>query len=167
MTTTRNTESLQVVSIAVGDALTVTAPPGSTCYVAEPITFSVASTVTGATQVFGPFATPTVLNLSASNGAVNWSVGRYSSSTPAPSLFTSRVLVAADNGAVLVCTASPSATVNAGMSIGFGVGFKGTVTVVAGANVTVNDVRTSGATNPWCSLTQIGTDTYDIVGSKV
>jgi hypothetical protein len=51
------------------------------------------------------------------------------------------------------------------MPSGFGCGFKGTIAFTA-TGTTVNDVRTTGAANPWCSLIQIGTDTYDVVGSK-
>lgn len=87
-------------------------------------------------------------------------------SPPGPSTFTTRALVAADNSATLICATSQSATVNSGMPTGFGVGAKGTIAFVQGGGVTVNDVRTTGAANPWCSLIQTAANTYDVVGSK-
>lgn len=82
----------------------------------------------------------------------------------APAAFTSRTLIAADNGATLICATAQTATVNTGLPTGFGCAFKGAVSFAGTATVT--DVRTTGATNPWCSLVQTGADTYDAVGSK-
>jgi len=81
-----------------------------------------------------------------------------------PSAFTSRTLTSADNGATLVCASAQVATVNTGLPTGFGVAFKGVITF--NGTATVTDVRTTGAANPWCSLVQTGTNTYDVVGSK-
>jgi hypothetical protein len=83
----------------------------------------------------------------------------------APGAFTSRALAASDNGATLVCSAAQAATVPAGLGSGFGCTIKGTVTIT-GSGATVNDLRSTGATNPYCALVQIGTDVYDIVGGK-
>ena len=90
-----------------------------------------------------------------------------SASTPGPSAFTTRALLAADNGATLICATSQTATVNSGLAAGFGVAVKGTISFTAGGGVTVTDVRTSGSSAPWCALTQTATDVYDIVGNKV
>jgi len=79
--------------------------------------------------------------------------------------FTTRALAASDNGATLICSSAQTATVGAGLGAGFGCAFKGAVSFT-GSGATVNDVRTTGAANPWCSLVQTGTDTYDIVGGK-
>lgn len=81
-----------------------------------------------------------------------------------PSAFTSRVLSQTDNGMTLVCASAQTATVNTGLPNGFGCAFKGAISFDGTATVT--DVRTTGATNPWCSLVRTGTDTYDAVGSK-
>lgn len=86
------------------------------------------------------------------------------SSGGVPSAFTSRALTDSDNGDVLVCGSSQTATVNTGLTSGFGCSFKGTIAFDGTATVT--DVRTTGASNPWCALVQTGTDTYDVVGSK-
>jgi hypothetical protein len=83
-----------------------------------------------------------------------------------PSAFTTRTLVSGDNGKVLICASAQTATVNSGLTSGFGVSAKGLVTFTAGSGVTVNDIRTTGAANPWCSLTNIGSEIYDVVGSK-
>lgn len=75
-----------------------------------------------------------------------------------------RTLTNADNSKNLICTGSRTFTVNIGLITGFGCSFKGTVAFTGTATIT--DVRTTGATNPWCALCATGTDTYDIVGSK-
>lgn len=89
-----------------------------------------------------------------------------SQGTAAPAAFTTRALTSADNGAVLVCGSSQTATVPPGMATGFGCAFKGTSVFTSGQGVTVTDVRTTGATNPWCALVQTAADVYDIVGTK-
>jgi hypothetical protein len=75
-----------------------------------------------------------------------------------------RALTNADSTKNLICAGSRTFTVNTGLQPGFGCSFKGTVAFTGTATVT--DVRTTGATNPWCALVARGTDTYDIVGSK-
>ena len=81
-----------------------------------------------------------------------------------PSAFTSRALTKDDNGNTLVCASAQVATVNVDLPVGFGCAFKGAVSFAGTA--TVNDVRTTGATNPWCSLVQTAANTYDAVGGK-
>jgi len=83
-----------------------------------------------------------------------------------PVIFTSRILTTYDNGQTLICATSQTATVNAGLPLGFGVTFKGTIAFTAGSGVVLTDTRTNGATYPWCSLLQTNTaaTTYDIVG---
>jgi hypothetical protein len=75
-----------------------------------------------------------------------------------------RTLVNEDNGKNLICTGTRIFTVNTGLQSGFGCSFKGTVSFTGTATVT--DVRTTGATNPWCALCATGINTYDVVGSK-
>ncbi len=75
-----------------------------------------------------------------------------------------RALTNADNGKNLICTGSLTFTVNTGLQTDFGCSFKGTVAFAGTATVT--DVRTTGATNPWCALCATGVNTYDVVGSK-
>lgn len=77
---------------------------------------------------------------------------------------SNRTLTDSDNSKNLICSGTRVFTVNTGLVSGFGCSFKGTVSFTGTATVT--DVRTTGATNPWCELRQTGTDTYDIVGSK-
>lgn len=79
-----------------------------------------------------------------------------------PSAFSNRALTAADNGNVLVCASSLTATVNTGLPSGFGCAFKGDISF--NGTATVTDVRESGASNPWCALVQVGVDAYNVVG---
>ncbi len=53
---------------------------------------------------------------------------------------------------------------NARFAVGQGYAFKGVVSLTGSA--TVGDVRTTGASDPWCALMNTGVDTYDVVGSK-
>jgi hypothetical protein len=78
--------------------------------------------------------------------------------------FTSRTLTNDDDGWNLICGSAQVATVNTGLQVNFGCAFKGIITFAGSA--TVNDVRTTGATNPWCAVVNIGSDTYDSVGTK-
>lgn len=93
----------------------------------------------------------------------NWAGNQH---TGYPSNTGTRPLVAADNCSTLVAIGSPTLTVPAGLPTGFGIAVKATVTFVAGPGVTVNDVRSQGAPDPWCALIQIGPDIYDVVGGK-
>lgn len=85
----------------------------------------------------------------------------------APAAFTSRVLTdVSDNGQTNICASDQTATVNSGLAAGFGCAFKGAISFTAGSGVTISDVRTTGATNPWCALVQTAANTYDVVGTK-
>ena len=75
---------------------------------------------------------------------------------------TGRALTAEDNGTTFVCSSTPAFSAPVGLQVGFTAKFKGACTFT-GDNIT--DVRTTGATNPWCDLVQTGTDTYDVVGT--
>lgn len=81
-----------------------------------------------------------------------------------PHAFTSRELTDADNGLIHICASAQVATVNIGRVAGFVPFFKGPISF--NGTATVTDVRTTGAANPWCALTQTGVDTYDVVGTK-
>ena len=83
-----------------------------------------------------------------------------------PMAFTSTALQSHNDGATMICATAQTATVPTGLQSGFGMSFKGAISFTAASGVTLNDLRTSGATNPWCALVQIGTDTYDILGTK-
>lgn len=85
----------------------------------------------------------------------------------APSSFTTRSLTSKDDGDVLICATSQTATVPAGLFAGFGCAFRGAVSFTADAGVTLTDLRQSGATTPWCALVNTDTNVYDIVGTKV
>ncbi len=84
--------------------------------------------------------------------------------TASPYAFTSRALTDSDNGQTRVCASAQVATVNTGLPNGFGCAFKGAISFDGTATVT--DVRTTGATNPWCGLVNTGTNNYDVVGTK-
>lgn len=81
-----------------------------------------------------------------------------------PYPFTSRTLIAADNGNTLICATAQTATVNTGLPTGFGCAFKGEISF--NGTATVTDVRVAGAVNPWCRLVQTGPDTYDVINSN-
>lgn len=143
-------------------------------------------------KIYGPFGVPGTVTLSITSGTIDYTVtlaagsgasvaaqidpvtggvgivanGKQVGGTASPYAFTSRVLVETDNGQTRVCASAQVATVNAGMPVGFGVAFKGPISCTAGSGVTITDVRTSGAANPWCALTQTGVDIYDVVGGK-
>ena len=92
--------------------------------------------------------------------------GFVGAGTASPYAFTSRALADTDNGQTRICASAQTATVNTGLPVGFGCAFKGTISFTAGSGVTISDVRTTGATNPWCALVQTDANTYDIVGTK-
>jgi hypothetical protein len=75
-------------------------------------------------------------------------------------------LVAADNGGTSITPVACAVTVNTGLGLGFGRGFRGAGVVSFAGSATVSDKRTTGAANPTCALLCTGTDTYDVVGSK-
>lgn len=81
-----------------------------------------------------------------------------------PEEFTSRALTNADRGKNLICATAQVATVPVGLAFGFTCSFKGTVTF--DGDSAPNDVRTTGAANPWCTLMSIASDQYDAVGTK-
>lgn len=81
-----------------------------------------------------------------------------------PGAFTSRALTNADYDDTLVCATAQAATVNTGLMSGFCCSFKGAVSFAGTATVT--DLRSSGQSVIWCTLTQTGTDTYDVLGGK-
>lgn len=99
-------------------------------------------------------------------GAMGRGAETPTTTVPAPGGFTSRALVPADDGATLICATAQSATVNSGMPTRFGVAVKGPISWVAGSGVAINDVRTTGAANPWCALVQTGPNSYDVVGGR-
>jgi hypothetical protein len=65
---------------------------------------------------------------------------------------SSRALTAADDGDRLHCTAGITLTVPAGLGAKFGCAVYGSVTLSAGAGVTLAEQRVSGATNPICAI---------------
>jgi len=76
-----------------------------------------------------------------------------------------------DDNKVLLCATAQVATVDRDIGEGFGCSFKGPISFTtptdgAGLAAVVNDVRTTGATNPWCALVCTARDVYDVIGSK-
>ncbi len=91
--------------------------------------------------------------------------------SPLPKAFYSRSLQGVDDNKVLLCATAQVATVDRDIGEGFGCSFKGPISFTtptdgAGLAAVVNDVRTTGATNPWCALVCTARDVYDVIGSK-
>lgn len=87
------------------------------------------------------------------------------SSIGMPSMFTTRSLTNSDNGYNLICGSAQVATIDTGLMVGFGCAFRGEITF--NGTATVTDIRTAGATIPWCAIMNISSDTYDCVGTSV
>jgi hypothetical protein len=90
---------------------------------------------------------------------------RYAFAPLPISVNSNKTLNQNDNGKVLVCTSSPVLTINTGLPSGFAVSIKGDFTYDGTANVT--DARTIGAADPWCSIINIGNNTYELIGGKI
>jgi lysophospholipase L1-like esterase len=75
MPTLRLNDAALSLTIPVGQALTVTAPPGSIASVADLVDFSPSGIVTGTTGIFGPYATPQTVRVACTAGAVSWDIG--------------------------------------------------------------------------------------------
>lgn len=87
MSTLRTPETVTII-IPVGNALTVTAPTGSTATVNDQTDFSPSGTVTGTTTMFGPYTETTTVAVVCTAGAVSWDV-----STPVVQNYTTAGLV--------------------------------------------------------------------------
>lgn len=92
--------------------------------------------------------------------------GEQIAGNAAPYAFTSRVLADTDNGMNLVCATAQTAAVDADLPAGFGCSFEGAISFTAGAGVTITDLRTTGATDVFCGLMQVGANTYKVRGGK-
>ena len=92
--------------------------------------------------------------------------GEQIAGNAAPYAFTTRALAATDNGMNLVCATAQTATVNAGLPVGFGCSFEGAISFTAGSGVTITDLRTTGATDIFCGLICVGANTYKVRGGK-
>lgn len=77
-----------------------------------------------------------------------------------------QTLTAAQNNQVIPTSGASVITVNTGLGVGFGCAFVGAGVVTFAGSATVTDKRTTGATNPACSLVPTGTDVYSVIGSK-
>ena len=131
---------------------------------------SVGSTGDAVTVVNSLTSTSTTSALSAAQGKVLQD-GKAPRGGPGAALGATYTAVDADDGKIWPTPVNCAVTVNAGLIAGFGQGFTGAgvVSFVAGAGVTFPadyDKRTTGATNPVCSLVNIGTNTYEIWGTK-
>lgn len=79
----------------------------------------------------------------------------------------SRSLTAIDDGGRLHCAAGITLTVPAGLGPKFGCAIYGSVTISAGANVTIADRRVSGAVNPVCAIEPTpNVESYLLIGSR-
>jgi len=87
-------------------------------------------------------------------------------SLPGAALGATYTAIEADDGKIWPTPVNVAVTVNTGLPAGFGQGFSGAGVVSFTGTATVTDKRTTGATNPVCSLVNIGTNTYEIWGTK-
>lgn len=132
----------------------------------------VTETLSGTKKDYGRYSSDKVLAINNVVGTVFWSRVENNrvearSSGEAGVTFSSRSLTDADNGKVLLPSdASQTATINSDLLIGFGCAFNNNVTIAAGSGVTITDKRTTGATNPTCAIVNVGTNTYEVWGSK-
>ena len=85
---------------------------------------------------------------------------------PGAALGATYTAIDADDGKIWPTPVNCTVTVNTGLIAGFGQGFTGAGVVSFAGTATVTDKRTTGATNPVCSLVNIGTNTYEIWGTK-
>jgi len=85
---------------------------------------------------------------------------------PGAALGATYTAIEADDGKIWPTPVNCAVTVNTGLPAGFGQGFSGAGVVSFTGTATVTDKRTTGATNPVCSLVNIGTNTYEIWGTK-
>jgi hypothetical protein len=82
---------------------------------------------------------------------------------------TTRTTTDSDDAGVFTAASAVTVTVHSGAKTGFGfyISGAGVVTFAGASGVTVTDKRTTGSTNPVAALVQIGTNAYEVVGSKV
>lgn len=123
---------------------------------------------TGATGPQGP-AGPTTAGaiVTALTGAPELPAVQALVSGGVTAVTASRTLTAADDVGRLHCTAGITLTVPSGLGAKFGCAIWGTVTIAAGAGVTLTDWRVSGAANPVSAIepTPIA-NAYLLIGSK-
>lgn len=115
-------------------------------------------------------ATQTVLNAKADSSTVTASLAlKTDKTTVVPgTAMTTRTTTDADDAGIFTTASAATVTVHSGAktSFGFYISGAGAVTFAGASGVTVTDKRTTGATNPSCALVQIGTNAYEVIGSK-
>lgn len=81
---------------------------------------------------------------------------------------TTRSTTDADDAGVFTTASAITVTVHSGAKSGFGfyLSGAGAATFAGAGGVTVTDKRTTGAANPVCALVQVGTNLYEVIGSK-
>lgn len=75
-------------------------------------------------------------------------------------------LAAADNGGMSITPVNCAVTVNTGLGLGFGRGFRGAGVVSFTGPATITDKRVTGAASPTAALVCTALDTYEILGGK-
>lgn len=151
------------------DNYTITPSPGLySKYQIDALDAAIGSTISRYDEgvlVTADSSVPVTATTNPVTGGISLSAGGVQvGGTASPYAFTSRALTDSDNGQTRVCASAQVATVNTGLPNGFGCAFKGAISFDGTATVT--DVRTTGATNPWCGLVNTGTNNYDVVGTK-
>ena len=115
-------------------------------------------------------ATQSALNLKADTSSVASSLVLKVDKTTvtAGTALTTRTTTDSDDAGVFTAGSAITVTIHSGAKAGFGfyVSGAGVVTVAGASGVTVTDKRTTGATNPIAALVQIGTNIYELIGSK-
>ena len=122
----------------------------------------------------GGGSTPLVNNLTSTSttSALTAAQGKVLQDTKAPrggpgaALGATYTAIEADDGKIWPTPVNCAVTVNTGLPSGFGQGFSGAGVVSFTGTATITDKRTTGATNPVCSLVNVGTNTYEIWGTK-
>ena len=123
-------------------------------------------------EVGGSTTINNTLTSTATDEALSAAQGKALNDTKAPrggpgaALGATYTAIEADDGKIWPTPVNCAVTVNTGLPAGFGQGFSGAGVVSSTGTATITDKRTAGAANPVCSLVNIGTNTYEIWGTK-
>lgn len=92
---------------------------------------------------------------------------RYAGPPPAPiAVSAALTLVDAYDDVSLVCSSTPTITVNTGLIANFSVPIRGAVTFAGTATITDKRVSAGAGPDVWAVLLNTGTNTYDFAGDK-
>jgi hypothetical protein len=153
MTTLRSGQSVNV-DIPVGQALTVTAPTGSTASISNPPDVDLVQAVASGSQtVVGPFSTSRRITLACTAGGVDWGISAGVRSAGG-TVGAARTLTEADNEKVIECTGTLTITVPINLPAGFNCRVipSGTTSIASSGGTLLNGATTTltrtAAANP-------------------